>query len=108
MPKIASFHPEDAPTKFGHVLASYAMSKIFLDSHPTVEVHTHQMGLLPEAWERGFTIRIWYQGLESYTYDEFKVGDFTPSGKVLRKEHNMFRLWVSGALGEHLSQGYSS
>lgn len=106
MSKIVNFHPSEAPLKF-NVHGSFGHSELLIFRCDNTDVHTYQMALLDKVWEEGATVRIWYQGWDGYTYDEFRYGISLPSGKVLRKEHSLFRLWISSSLGEHLRTGYT-
>lgn len=104
MSRIVNFHPNEAPLRF-NVHGSFGYSDYVIFKEGVNDVHTYQMGLLDRAWERGLIIRIWYQDVDLYTYVEFKHGDVA-YGKELRKEHNFYRLWVGGALGNHLITGF--
>lgn len=102
---IVNFHPNEAPLRFNvHSSFSYCNFLIF-ESGVTEEVHTYQMALLDRCWDKGMTIRIWYQDEDCYKYDEFKPG-MSVHGKALRSEHNLYRLWAGGALGDHLINGF--
>jgi len=106
MTRTVNFHPNEAPTRFD-VQSSFGYSNFLIFEEGIDDVHTYQMALLACTWEKGLTIRIWYQDVDFYTYAEFKHGDVV-YGKELRKEHNFYRLWVGGALGDHLVTGFKS
>lgn len=101
---IVNFHPSDAPTRF-NVHSSFSYTDLLIFKEGLNDVHTYQMALLDRCWEKGLTIRIWYQDEHGYKYDEFKPG-MSVYGKVLRREHNLYRLWVGGALGDHVVSGF--
>lgn len=106
MSKIVNFHPAEAPTDF-RVLRSFNLSEWLIIHECTDDFHTYQMALLDKVWEEGATVRIWYQDQDGYMYDEFRYGMVLPSGKMLRKEHSLLRLWMASGLGEHLRTGYT-
>lgn len=101
---IVNFHPSDAPTRF-NVHSSFSYTDLLIFKEGLNDVHTYQMALLDRCWEKGLTIRIWYQDEDGYKYDEFKPG-MSVYGKILRREHNLYRLWVGGALGDHMVSGF--
>lgn len=108
MYKIVNFHPSEAPLRF-NVHSSFGYSEYLIFNEGLDDVHTYQMALLDKAWEQGSVVRIWYQDKYGYyVYDQFSYGMHLPSGKQLRKEHSLFRLWISSALGEHLRTGYTT
>lgn len=106
MTKIVNFHPTCAPLRF-NVHGSFGYSNYLIFKEGLDDAHTYQMALMNRAWEKGMTLRIWYLDVDYYTFTEFNHGDVV-YGKELRKEHNIYRLWVSGALGEHLTSGFKS
>lgn len=106
MSKTVNFHPDSAPLRF-NVHGPFGYSDLLIFKEGLDNVHTYQMALMDRAWEKGMTIRIWYQDVDCYTYEEFKYGTVA-YGKELRKEHNFYRLWVGGALGDHLITGFRS
>lgn len=106
MTKTVNFHPNEAPLRF-NVHGSFGHSDFLIFKECLDNVHTYQMALLDRAWEKGLNIRIWYQDVDMYTFTQFKHGD-SVYGKELRKEHNFYRLWVGGALGDHLITGFKS
>lgn len=101
---IVNFHPSDAPTRF-NVHSSFSYTDLLIFKEGLNDVHTYQMALLDRCWAKGLTIRIWYQDVDCYKYDEFKPG-MSVYGKVLRQEHYFYRLWVGGALGNHVITGF--
>lgn len=101
---IVNFHPSDAPLSF-NVHSSFAYCDFLIFKSRLNDVHTYQMALLDRCWEKGLIIRIWYQDGYGYKYEEFKPG-MSVYGKVLRREHNFYRLWVGGALGDHVVSGF--
>lgn len=106
MSKIVNFHPNEAPLRFNvHSSFGYSNFLIFKERHN--DVHTYQMALLNRAWDNGMTVRIWYQDHDCYTYDEFTHGQVV-CDKFLRNEHNLLKLWISGALGEHTVTGFKT
>lgn len=105
MNKIMNFHPSESPTDF-NVIKSYAFTRLMIQDGRT-DLHTYQMALLDLAWDKGYTIHIWYQTDKCYMFDEFYPGRYV-YGKELRKEHNLGRLWTGAALGDHLITGYKA
>lgn len=103
MNKIINFHPSVAPDCFD-VNKVYAPMRLLIKDGLS-NLHTYQMALLDYAWERGYTIHIWYNTGTTYQFDEFYPGRYV-YGKELRKEHNFGRLWIGGALGDHVISGY--
>lgn len=101
---IVNFHPCEAPTRF-NVHSSFSYTDYLIFKEGLNDVHTYQMALLDRCWDKGMTIRIWYQDEDCYKYDEFKPG-MQVYGKALRPEHNLYRLWVGGALGDHVINGF--
>lgn len=103
MMRVVNFHPGEAPIAF-NVHGSFGYSAHLIFEEGLDDIHTYQMALLEQAWERGLVIRIWYLDQGLYEYDEFTHGCFV-NGKELRRHHNMLRLWSGRALGEHLVKG---
>lgn len=103
MNKVINFHP-GTPLREFNIDHHYVTVKDLI-AWDKGNIHTSQMALLDRAWDAGYTIHIWYRTDQGYTFDEFYPGRHV-YGKELRKEHSMQRLWVGGALGDHLVTGY--
>lgn len=96
--KMAMFYPF-SDYKDGQLLTGYGETEFAFDAAKDGDhVHTSQMCFLNKAWEEGYAVFIINGiGLPVYIHNGMKGVD-----KELRKEHNLFRLWAAGALGNHL------
>lgn len=94
---VTTFYPNESPIL--DTCHSWEKSKALISSGK-YQVHTTQMGLLNLAFDLGHVICIMDISSErgEARIGTFVVGDILGSGKILRKEHNLFKLFTSGAL----------
>lgn len=95
---MAMFYPF-SDYKDGALLTGYGETDCaFHDAKDGDHVHTSQMCFLNKAWDEGYAVFIINSiGIPVYIHNGMKGVD-----KELRKEHNLFRLWQAGALGNLL------
>lgn len=96
--KLAIFYPfsnyEDGELSTGYAETMWKFETC--SEHGSV--HTSQMCFLTQAWESDYVVFIVNSiGIPIRIQNGMKGVD-----KELRKEHNMFRLWQGGALGNLL------
>lgn len=95
---MAMFYPF-SNYKDGQLLTGYGETEFaFGAATDGDDIHTAQMCFLNKAWDEGYAVFIINSsGIPVYIHNGMKGVD-----KELRREHNLFRLWQGGALGNRL------